>query len=152
MICVSRLPSPLWDQEPDWDLGMGLGLAQYIACHNNYARTSANDFLPPTWPPPTSLRTAHALSIDTNGDKQRWNTEEIYQSKNKAFRRIKQGLDRNWTKIGRPKVTDIYYNTVAHFYLVVDPLLVVRLITNINTIHILLWLSLVFSLKTSSLT
>ena len=28
MICVERLPSPLWDQEPDRDLGLGLGLAK----------------------------------------------------------------------------------------------------------------------------
>ena len=28
MIRGDRLPSPLWDQEPDWDPGSGLGLAQ----------------------------------------------------------------------------------------------------------------------------
>ena len=28
---------------------------------------------------------------------------------------IKQGSDGNWTELGRPEVTDIYYNTVAHF-------------------------------------
>ena len=28
MICGARLPSPLWDREPDWDLGPGLVLAQ----------------------------------------------------------------------------------------------------------------------------
>ena len=42
--------------------------------------------------------------------------EEIYQSKNQGYRRIKQGLDGNNTKIGRPKFTDIDYNTVAPFY------------------------------------
>ena len=28
MIRIYCLPSPLWDQEPDWDLGSGLGLVQ----------------------------------------------------------------------------------------------------------------------------
>ena len=42
--------------------------------------------------------------------------EEIYHSKNQGYRRIKQGSYGNRTKTGRPKVTDIDYNTVAPFY------------------------------------
>ena len=42
--------------------------------------------------------------------------EEIYQRKNQVIWRIKQGSDGNWTEIGRPKVTDIDYNTVVPFY------------------------------------
>ena len=36
-------------------------------------------------------------------------------SKRRGYQHIKQGLDGNWTEIGRPKVTDIDYNTVAPF-------------------------------------
>ena len=32
-------PSPLWDQDPDWDLVLGLGLAQETAHQNNLVRT-----------------------------------------------------------------------------------------------------------------
>ena len=42
--------------------------------------------------------------------------EEIYWSKKQGFQCIKQGLDRNRTKIGKPKVANADYNTVAHFY------------------------------------
>ena len=42
--------------------------------------------------------------------------EEIYQSKNQGYRRIKQASDENNTKIGRPTFIDIDYNTVAPFY------------------------------------
>ena len=36
-------------------------------------------------------------------------------SKNQEYQHINQVLDVNWTKMGRPKVTDINYNTVAPF-------------------------------------
>ena len=42
--------------------------------------------------------------------------EELYLSKDQAFQCIKQVSDRNWTKIGRPKVDDVYYNKVTPFY------------------------------------
>ena len=37
--------------------------------------------------------------------------------KNQGIRRINQGSDGNWTEIGKPKVTDIDYNTVVPFYI-----------------------------------
>ena len=51
----------------------------------------------------------------TNGDNLRWKMEEIYRRKKQVFLRIKQGSDGNWTEIGRPKVTEIDYNTLAPF-------------------------------------
>ena len=33
------------------------------------------------------------------------------------MRRIEQGLEINQTEIGRPKVTDVYYNTVQGAFL-----------------------------------
>ena len=40
-----------------------------------------------------------------------------FDIKTKGIRRIKQGSDINQSEIGRTKVTDIDYNTVAPFYL-----------------------------------
>ena len=47
MIRGACLPSTLQDQEPDWDLGSGLGLAQYILIQNSFLHTPAQIFLQP---------------------------------------------------------------------------------------------------------
>ena len=57
-------------------------------------------------PPPPNFCTARTLSMATNGSNQWWNTEERYWS-------INQGSEKNRTEIGRPKVINIDYNTVA---------------------------------------
>ena len=44
-----------------------------------------------------------------------WYTEERFWRKNQRIWHIKQGSDIKWTEIGGPKLTDIYYNTVAPF-------------------------------------
>ena len=63
MIRGARRPSPLWDQEQDWDLGLGLGLTQLIVRQNNFVHTPANCFaacmIPP--PPPSSAHRARAI-------------------------------------------------------------------------------------------
>ena len=41
--------------------------------------------------------------------------ERKYRRKNQLIRRIRQGLDRNWTEIRRPKVTDIGYDKLSSF-------------------------------------
>ena len=46
-------------------------------------------------------------------------TEAKYRRKKQRIRHIKQGLDGNWTEIGRPKVTYRDYNTVAPFYIII---------------------------------
>ena len=43
-------------------------------------------------------------------------------SKNQVHQHIKQVLDRNRTKIGRPKVTDIEYNTAVPFISIRSPI------------------------------
>ena len=48
-----------------------------------------------------------------------WNggiRKERYCRKNQRFRHIKQRSEINWTEVGRKKVTDIDYNTVAPYY------------------------------------
>ena len=52
-----------------------------------------------------------------NGDNLRCNIEGKYRRKKQVIYCIKQRSDRNWTGTGRPKVTDIDYNTVAPFYI-----------------------------------
>ena len=47
-----------------------------------------------------------------------WNTEEIYRHKKKRFWSINQGQEINQTETGRPKVTNIDYNTVEPYYIV----------------------------------
>ena len=79
-----------------------------------------------TLPSPPRSRIARSLSLATDrkiymGDRPRtfpaqWKMEEMYQRKNQVIWHIKQGLDKNQTEIGRPKVTKIYYNTVAPSY------------------------------------
>ena len=44
------------------------------------------------------------------------------------------GLNRNWTKMGSPKVTDIEYNTVAPFIMREIKIIVVKLKNNCNKI------------------
>ena len=66
-----QLPIPLWYWDPNWDLALGNRSAQYIACQNNFMRTSANFFLSPMWPnPPTLIFTPRLCSLwpwmDTN--------------------------------------------------------------------------------------
>ena len=56
-----------------------------------------------------------ALPKATFRENQRWQTEEKYRSKKQGFCHIKQVSDGIQNKFGRLKVTDIYYNTVAHF-------------------------------------
>ena len=63
------------------------------------------------------ILTTSLLIQATNVDNLLWDTEERYQHKKQVFWGIKQGLDGNWTEIRGPKVTDIYYNAVAHFYI-----------------------------------
>ena len=65
-----------------------------------------------------SPHTACMLSKSTDGENKWWQTEEIFWSKNQGYRRINQGSDGSWTKIGRPKVPNIYYNTVSPFILI----------------------------------
>ena len=48
-----------------------------------------------------------------NEDNLRRQLEEISRGKKQGYRRTKQGLDVNQTKMGRSKVTNIEYNTVA---------------------------------------
>ena len=43
-------------------------------------------------------------------------TEKIFWSKNHGYWRINQGLDGNWNKMGRPKVTDIGNDTAVFTY------------------------------------
>ena len=45
-----QLPIPLWYWDPNWDLALGNRSAQYIACQNNFMRTSANFFCHPCDP------------------------------------------------------------------------------------------------------
>ena len=61
-------------------------------------------------------RTARVFYKATDRENQKRQKEERYQSKNQGYWRIKQGSDGNHTKIGRPRVTNIYYNIVAPFY------------------------------------
>ena len=87
---------------------------------------------PPAWtrhPLPRS-RIVHALSLATDwrqstGTRRRMfpehrKTEERYWRKMQGIRRINQVLDRNWPETGSPKMTDIYYKTVAHLYICND--------------------------------
>ena len=46
-----------------------------------------------------------------------WITDERDWRKKQGIRCIKQGSDRNHTKIGGAKLTDIDYNTVSPFYI-----------------------------------
>ena len=48
-----------------------------------------------------------------NEDNLRRQLEERSRGKKQGYRRTKQGLDGNQTKMGRSKVTNIEYNTVA---------------------------------------
>ena len=66
-----------------------------------------------------SPHTVCMLSKSTDGENKWWQTEEIFWSKNQGFWHIKQQLDVNQTKIGRPKVTNIDYNTVEHFIIII---------------------------------
>ena len=45
-----RLPSLLWEQETDWDLASGIGLAHQIAWQNNFVRESTNNYFSPMQP------------------------------------------------------------------------------------------------------
>ena len=64
---------------------------------------------------PPLILAQRARPMYMNGDNLRWNTEEIFWRKNQGYRYINQGSDRNRTKIGKPKVTNIEYNRVAPF-------------------------------------
>ena len=61
-------------------------------------------------------RTMRLFYKARDGENQQRQTDERYKSKNQGYWRIKQGSDGNHTKIGRPRVTNIYYNIVAPFY------------------------------------
>ena len=45
-----------------------------------------------------------------------WKTEGVFWHKQQVIHSINQGSDGNRTEIRRSKVTNLDYNTVAHFY------------------------------------
>ena len=47
-----------------------------------------------------------------------WNTEEINQRIKQGILCIKQRSDRNQTETRRPRVNNIYYNTVEPYYII----------------------------------
>ena len=70
-------------------------------------------YLPP--PPPPHSCTAGALQGHERRQPMAADRGNIW-SKNQEYWRIHQGLDGNWTNTGRPKVTNIEYNTVANLF------------------------------------
>ena len=80
----------------------------------------------PTRPlhPPSSVNRVRADPYRRNSTGNRpcmlpaqWKIEEKYQSLKKGIQRINQGSERNRREIGSPKMTGIYYNTVAPYNL-----------------------------------
>ena len=58
MIRGARLPSPLWEQEPDWDTEFGIGLVGYTSCLGNNAYKAADASQPQREPPPPCAQRA----------------------------------------------------------------------------------------------
>ena len=124
----ARLPSPLWYWEPDMDSGSGLGLAQKLRARIISRAHSRNFFatnVPPSFPLVRSSRAeCHWL---LTGDILQgpyhvfyWHSgrqKERRRHKNQVSWHINQRLEISWKEIGRPKVTDVEYNTVASYYI-----------------------------------
>ena len=66
MIYRACIPSLLWDRDPDWELGSGLGLAQKLVRQNSFAHTRRKLFclLPDLeFTPISLLRNSHTTCV-----------------------------------------------------------------------------------------